>query len=74
MIDSIKVKIIKKFPNPLTSRRTEIGQELNVPKNQFWLKRLKQKDCELIEKFTKAKPVKESGAKAPVKINPKGSK
>ena len=74
MIDSIKVKIKRKFPNPLSGRRVEIDAELNVPKNQFWLKRLKQKDCELIKKFTKVKSVKESGVKAAVKGNSKGSK
>ena len=70
----MKVKIKRKFSNPMTGRRAKIDEELNVPKNQFWFKRIQEKDCELIKKFTKAKPAKESGVKAAVKSNSRGSK
>ena len=69
MSDSIKIKIKNKFTNPLTNRRAKIDEEFNVPKNQFWLKRIKEKDCVQIKKFTKAIPVKKNTEK-----NPKGSK
>lgn len=74
MTKTMIVKIKRKFTSPLTGRRTEVDQEINVPKSQFWFKRLKEKDCELIKKFTKAKPGKESGSKAGVKSSSKGSK
>jgi len=74
MSATMKVKILKKFPNPLTGRKAEVGQEIKVPKNQFWLKRLADKDCEEIKQ--KAKATKPQGSKADVKENKnsKGSK
>ena len=70
----MRVKINRKFTSPLTGRRTKIDEELIVPKSQFWFKRLNEKDCELIKDKTKAKLGKESGSKAIMKSNSKGSK
>ncbi len=50
MSKSMKVKIKRQFPNPLTGRKAKVDEEINVPKNQFWLKRIEQKDCEEIKK------------------------
>ena len=75
--NKIKIKILKKFASPLTGRRTEIGEELNVPANQFWFKRIAEKDCEKIKKFSKAQASeKKSSGKvdAKEKNNSKGSK
>ena len=68
--NSIKIKIKNKFTSPLTGKRTEIGGEFNVPKNQFWIKRINQKDCEEIKKFS-AKPKAENKSDSK---KPKGSK
>ncbi len=44
----MKVKILARFISPLTNRRVKLHEIVNVPKNQFWFKRLKDKDCEII--------------------------
>lgn len=74
MSNLIRVKILKVFPNPRTNRKTKEGDEIKVPKNQFWLRRLADKDCEEISKKSKAKKLEVS--KADVKENKsfKGSK
>lgn len=73
MDNSIRVKILVNFPNPLTNRKAKVGEEIKVPKNQFWLKRIAAKDCEKINEKTKAKKPE---VKADVKENKnsKGSK
>ena len=55
-MSAIKVKIKKKFTSPLTGKKTKIDEEINVPHNQFWLKRIEQKDCEQIKQKKKAAP------------------
>ena len=62
MKSSIRVKFIKKFRNPTTNRMTEIGAEQNVLQDIFWLKRIKEKDCEQI---------KRKAAQAPAPAAPK---
>lgn len=66
MSKTIKLRVLKKFTSPLTHRRIEIGEEFNAPANQFWFKRIREKDCEEIKKFSnKAKASeKKSDAKA----------
>lgn len=56
MRSSIRVEIKKAFPSPLTGHRTKVGEEVNVPHNQFWLKRIDQGDCEKVK--TKKVPKK----------------
>jgi len=51
MAAEMKVKLLKKFRNPKTNCHEKIGKELTVPCDQFWLRRVKQEDCEKIEKF-----------------------
>lgn len=65
----MKVKILKPFPSPLTNKMTAAGEVINVPKSQFWLKRIQQKDVEEVKNVTKAK-----APKADVKNKEKGSK
>ena len=48
MKTSMRVKIKNKFTNPLTGRKILASEEVNVPRNQFWLKRLAEKACELV--------------------------
>lgn len=74
MDNRIIVKILKVFPNPITGRKTKEGEEIKVPKNQFWLRRIADKDCEQIKSKSKAK--KPEVSKADVKENKsiKGSK
>lgn len=75
MDNSLKVRVKKQFTNPLSGRRLKIDDVLNVPKNQFWLRRIKAGDCELEKRKAKAKkPEQPSGKKADVKIKSKGSK
>lgn len=54
-IKSIRVKILKPFLSPLTNRMTKAGAEINVPQNQFWLKRIEQKDCKKLALKVKKK-------------------
>ena len=73
MSNSMRIKIKKKFINPLSNRREKEGTELNVPKNQFWLKRLRDGDCEKIKAKSKIKAPKKE-PKPEMKDNSKGSK
>lgn len=72
MSDSMRIKIKRKFTNPLTGRRAQIDEEFNVPKNQFWFKRILEKDCELLK--SKAKAKKPQMVNADENKNLKGSK
>lgn len=75
MSDSMRIKIVKKFSSPLTGKKANIDDEMNVPRNQFWIKRIAAKDCIEIKKKAKAKKqVQSSEAKADVKNKSKGSK
>lgn len=55
MKNAIKVKVLKKFINPLTNRMAEVDQVLNVPEGIFWLRRLDAKDCERVLEKPKSK-------------------
>lgn len=55
MKQSMRVKVLKPFRNPLTNRMAEIDHTMNVPESIFWLKRLADKDCEKSKKV-KVKP------------------
>lgn len=75
MDNSLKVLVKRQFTNPLSGRRLKVDEELNVPKNQFWLRRIQEGDCQLQKRKAKAKkPEQPSGKKADVKIKSKGSK
>lgn len=64
------VKIKKRFLSPLSRRFTEIDSEINVPKNQFWFRRIDNKDCVEIV----MKPKSKTGLKKPVSSVNKSSK
>jgi len=67
MENSMRVKILKAFKNPMTNRVFKLGEEINVSKNIFWLRRLESKDCEKTI-LKKAKPLTKT------KDSKKGSK
>lgn len=70
--NKIKIKILRPFTSPLTGKRTEIDEEFHAPKNQFWIKRINEKDCAEIKKFSvKAQP---ENKKSPKKDSKNGSK
>jgi len=71
MNNSMRIKVLKSFPSPLTNRMAEVDSELNVPKSQFWFKRIEQKDCIEIKKKTKSKASENTVAP---KLDKKGSK
>ena len=68
----MRIKILKEFRSPLTNKMTEINSEINVPMVLFWLKRIKEKDCEKIK--LKTKPAAKSAQKENKKDSKKGSK
>ena len=68
MANEMRVKVKKQFLSPLTNRMIKFDSEVNVPVNQFWLKRLSQGDCEKINKTKKVK------ALSPSPKSSKGSK
>ena len=41
----MRIRVLKKFPSPLDNRMLKIDSELNVPKSQFWFRRIDDKDC-----------------------------
>lgn len=53
----MRVKVKVSFRNPKTNRLTEVGEVFNVPKNQFWLKRLNAKDIGKTKDALKESPV-----------------
>ena len=67
MKKSIRVKFVNYFRNPHSNRFETVGTEMIVPKDQFWLRRIKCGDCELSS--DKVKP-----AFAALKTSKKGSK
>ena len=71
MKQSIRVKVLKSFRNPLTDRMAKVDQCMNVPESIFWLKRLSTGDC---EKSKKVKVQFESLGSKVVKNSKKGSK
>lgn len=71
MKQSIRVKVLKPFRNPLTNRMAQVDQCMNVPETIFWLKRLAVNDCEKSKKV-KVKP--ESLGPKVEKNSKKGSK
>lgn len=50
MTNSMRVKAKKSFLSPLTNRLVKVGAEFNVPKNQFWFKREKLEDIEVLKR------------------------
>ena len=75
--NKIKIKVLKKFTSPITGRRVVIGEEFSAPANQFWFKRIAEKDCEQIKKFSKiyaSKKNPSAEADKKEKNNLKGSK
>lgn len=71
MKQSIRVRVLKPFRNPLTNRMAQVDHCMNVPENIFWLKRLASKDCEKSKRM-KSKP--ESPGPKVDKSSKKGSK
>jgi hypothetical protein len=57
MVNETRVKIKNQFLSPLTNRMVKIDEEINVPLNQFWLKRLQLGDCEKVKRAKKAAPI-----------------
>lgn len=55
MTNETRIKVINRFLSPLTNRLTEIDQEINVPMNIFWLKRLQVGDCQKVKSKEKLK-------------------
>lgn len=62
---SMRVKVKKDFMSPLTNRMAKVDQEMNVPKTMFWLRRIKDGDCEQMKlgKRKKSAPKKAQDAK-----------
>lgn len=52
----MRIQVTATFLSPLTNRMLKIGEELNVEKNRFWLKRVEQKDVKKIAARAKAPP------------------
>jgi len=70
MAKSIRVKILKSFRNPKSNiaspekgGHTKVGEQLNVVKDNFWIKRLLAKDCEQIKMPPKPKAQPNQSAK-----------
>lgn len=57
MKPSIQVRVLKSFRNPLTNRMAKVGEDMKVPHDNFWLRRLRDLDCEKTKKASKPKPV-----------------
>ena len=70
--NKMRIRIKNGFINPLSNMRCASGDEFNVPMNQFWLRRIKQGDCEKLKKQLKPKFKKLEASK--LKNNSKGSK
>lgn len=66
MKNSMCVQVKNQFLSPLTNRLEKVGAQMNVPKNQFWLKRIEDGDCQKIKMKTKAKPEKAEKSEAVV--------
>ena len=54
--NDMRVKVKAQFLSPSTYRMLKVGDEMNVEKNRFWLKRLQQGDVEQVSAKTKAAP------------------
>ena len=73
MTNAMRIRVLKKFPSPLDNRMLKIDSELNVPKSQFWFRRIDDKDCIKIKsQFKVAKAV--SKPSVDVHKSKKGSK
>lgn len=69
MANEIRVRVKRRFMSPLNNRLAAVDSVLNVPRNQFWLRRIADKDCEILKSVKKEKgPAEKPQAKA------KGSK
>lgn len=72
----MRIKIKATFLSPSTNRMLAIGEEMNVVKNQFWLKRLNAGDVEQLgssdkEKSKPAEKQSEESKQPKAKIDPK---
>ncbi len=63
MKNSVKVKVLRPFRNPVRNRMAEVDAIMSVPKNRFWFKRLQEGDCEIYKAPKKPKKVFESKPK-----------
>lgn len=54
--NDMRVKVKAQFLSPSTNRMLKVGDEMNVEKNRFWLRRLQQGDVEAVAAKTKAAP------------------
>lgn len=61
MKNSMCIKIIREFRNPLNNRMAKVGEIFNVPKALFWFRRLEQKDCEKTNR-AKIKKIRQENA------------
>ena len=62
----MRVRVKKPFFSPLKAGlrgMAEVGEEMNVPVKGFWLRRLKDGDCEVVKKKSKAPAAKAKGSK-----------
>jgi len=67
----IIVEIKQSFLNPINNRMAQVGDHMRVPNNQFWLRRLAQKDCAKA-KSLRPKKAQEKVAKKELKAEKKG--
>ena len=65
--NDMRVRITAQFFSPMTHRILKVGQELNVPKNQFWLKRLAAQDVEEVKAEAPKKEAPKDKPKAKAK-------
>ena len=56
----MRVKVTKRFINPLTNRMAVIDEERNVPCNPFWQRRVDQGDCKKLSQ----RPIQKATIKA----------
>ncbi len=74
MDNTIPVKFLKKFRNPITNRMAIVGSEMNVPNGIFWMRRIEQKDCEKLKRKIKVTPAPAPAESKAGQSSKKGSK